>query len=493
MAQRFAGYPSAVVFAQTDGKKGTKPVQHLLWGDWLSTKPERSGHFIKVRARGVDGWMHEESIQTERLLEVIFVDIGQGDGCLIVTPEDKHLVVDAGIGDNMARFLNWRYGDFDRPFVFEAGIISHPDEDHYGGFDKLFDIKNLTFQTLYHNGIVERQGENPLGKKTTSGSPRYLTELVINKAQLVDLLSTAFLVKGKQYPALLKKGLDHGKFDACTMLSKEIRFLPGYEEDKPLCIQVLGPVIERDQGGKPRLRWLGSVAETKNGHSVVLRLQYKNISMLLGGDLNIPAEELLLKTFTGLPVPPKTIDDHTALIEASQKVFQVDIAKSCHHGSADFSSIFLQALNPIVTVISSGDDEPHSHPRADTLGSIGLYSRGPRPLIFSTELARSTKEAIKHPAILRQQLQDLQTQIDTASETTDSERREKARLLVKFNKLVGAINRSIAVFGAINVRTDGARVVIAQKIERPTSKARKWDIYQLESEGNGPLRYLSKH
>jgi beta-lactamase superfamily II metal-dependent hydrolase len=107
----------------------------------------------------------------------------------------------------------------------------------------------------------------------------------------------------------------------------------------------------------------GNTGFTKNGHSVVLRLTYGNVRMLLGGDLNIPSEKLLLKTLMGEDVPEKKTE-RTTFINSARKKLEVDIAKSCHHGSADFSSLFLGAVNPIVTVISSGDDEPHSNPRA---------------------------------------------------------------------------------------------------------------------------------
>ena len=43
----------------------------------------------KVRIRGKRiGWMETGTLQCERLLEIVFVDNGQGDGCLIVTPDD---------------------------------------------------------------------------------------------------------------------------------------------------------------------------------------------------------------------------------------------------------------------------------------------------------------------------------------------------------------------------------------------------------------------
>ncbi|NJL27754.1 MAG: hypothetical protein HC897_07590 [Thermoanaerobaculia bacterium] len=93
----YAAYPSAVIYEEAvPGKtEGKKALQHLIWGDWLQVKTP-AGEWRQVRSRGVDGVMHESAIQTERLLEVNFVDIGQGDGSLVVTPDDRRLVIDAG-------------------------------------------------------------------------------------------------------------------------------------------------------------------------------------------------------------------------------------------------------------------------------------------------------------------------------------------------------------------------------------------------------------
>jgi hypothetical protein len=45
----------------------------------------------------------------------------------------------------------------------------------------------------------------------------------------------------------------------------------------------------------------------------------------------------------------------------------------------------------------------------------------------------------------------------------------------------------------INVRTDGEKVIIAQKLERPRDlTSEKWDIHRLEP-GNDGLEYQSKH
>lgn len=480
----YAGYPSVVVYDRPDPKAG-KAVQHCLWGDWMRQKEGRRDGWVEVHARGCDGWVPESGVQEERLLEVVFVDIGQGDGALVVTPDDRCLLVDAGVGDNMYRFLRWRFGKFKKPFRFHAAVISHPDEDHYGGFAPLFAEPNVRFGTVYHNGIVEQTGSGGLGPTTRRGRRSFLSGLVRDGAELAALLGDEARWKGKKYPTMLAGALADGKADDFRMLSHADGRLPDF--DGALRFEVLGPVTEAGDDGRPWLRKLGSKGETKNGHSVVLRAVYRDVSILLGGDLNIPAEHHLLAHHTGLPSPPRTLEEREALIAAARRVFAVDVAKVCHHGSADFTSEWLDALNPLASVISSGDDEPHAHPRADTLGTLGRHSRGPRPLVFSTEVGRSAKETIKRPEALRERYRELMRRLRNA--TTDAER---TRIEKAHEKELQKIERSVAVYGAVNVRTDGRQVVIAQKLERPRGTS-KWDIYRLERQGNGPLAYVSKH
>lgn len=65
------------------------PIDHLLWGDYASFLGPEQGECAEVRVRGKNGWMRKEVTQEYRLLEVDFVDIGQGDGCFLLTPEDQ--------------------------------------------------------------------------------------------------------------------------------------------------------------------------------------------------------------------------------------------------------------------------------------------------------------------------------------------------------------------------------------------------------------------
>jgi len=229
-----------------------------------------------------------------------------------------------------------------------------------------------------------------------------------------------------------------------------------------LSINVLGPIIE-GQSGQYRLRTFeGNVGKTKNGHSIILLLRYKNIRILLGGDLNIPSEKFLLEHYAQ---------------ENTRDPFQAEVLKAYHHGSGDFSEEFVGSISPYVSVISSGDNESYSHPRADTMGFLGKASRGKRPLLFSTELARSAVEVVKNPMVLKQELKGLKDTLARTDVTGAEREKSLARWEELENKL---INRSIAVYGAINLRSDGDKLLMCQKKEAKNAQREEWDIYQIE-------------
>ena len=485
----YATYPTVKLQGyKTDAKTGEKKfgfIKELLFGDYMRPYIENgdyvrlkvgSKEYVKIRCRNADGYILESEMQEERPLEVNFVDVGQGDGCHIVTPDDKHFIVDAGEGDNMYRFLKWRFNlktAKTPPPPFTA-VMSHPDQDHYAGFTKLFTqtkgtAQQFEFNKIYHNGIVGVPGKglDALGTIIKHDGQSYVTDLVEDD---------------KDFDACVKKG-GNGNFLRLlkkTTASKQSLHLgsaPIYKNEKfDLTMDILGPVSITVDGKTAIPVYDSNVGKTKNGNSVVIKLTMGHLRMLLGGDLNTESEYRLIKEFSGGIDIKKLKDDmgkskfsaeekqqmaekiDEAVLKA-REVLEVDIAKSCHHGSADFTSEFLRALNPIATVISSGDEEPHTHPRPDTLGTIGKHSRGERSLIFSTELARSGKEFVD---------------LDKIKNT------EKKK------------ERVVTVYGMINVRTDGNKVIIAQKLES-AAVGRNWDVHKLEwNEKTKQFDYLCK-
>jgi beta-lactamase superfamily II metal-dependent hydrolase len=452
MPEAFAGYPAPFVHDQPGGRK----VQQLLWGDWLELSGESQDDWVEVsKARNASGWMRSSDIGSDRLLEINFVDVGQGDGCLVVTPDDRRILIDAGRQDNMSNYLRWRFNLRNRPdsrLRIDAALISHPDSDHYEGFGPLLDDEQIEIGTLYHTGLVDHAESPRLGPTETVGAVTYYTELFASMPDLADALPRLDPGESMHYPGLLRTALSTGRVDDIRSLSSRDEELPEFSSDD-LRIEVLGPVTE-SVGDKFALRRLGADDITKNGHSIVVMLCFGAARFLLGGDLNQAAMEFLLQHYG---------EDLDA--DSSQSVFRADVAKACHHGSADVSTDFVARINAIATVVSSGDNESYSHPRPDALGILGKHGRGERPLIFSTELARSARE-------------------ERAGVSLSGAIRELAP------RTADEVERAIAVYGMITVRSDGTNVVMAQKLERPTGFGTSWDVHCLEQGPDG-LHYNS--
>ena len=141
----------------------------------------------------------------------------------------------------------------------------------------------------------------------------------------------------------------------------------------------------------------------------------------------------------------------------------------------DFTDEFLTGVHPAATVVSSGGQESHAHPRSDTLGAIRMHGRGSRPLILAPSSRVLRAESADPKA--RKELRDLQAQIDGAATET-----ERAELRRKYNEVLdGILDRFVAVYGAINLRTDGEKALLAYKLETPRAIGQtvtNWDIYR---------------
>ena len=497
---RYAAYPSAKVF-DAEGHQ----IKHLLWGDWVHVTGGEVAGKVPVHVRGKDGFMAPGDLQSEPLLEVVFVDVGQGDGCLVVTPDDRKLVIDAGIGDNMARYLRWRFNFRGGVRTFDAAVITHPDADHYKGFTPLFDEPNLRFRRIFHNGIMEQHGD-PFGPEEVAGGVKYITEPMTGRAELEVFLADPSRYTTKLYANLLKKGLARLTPDGDIRMAAASgdpahpSYLEGFEPPGAVRLRLLGPVPEPDAAGRPRLRWFRdlptggsySTSKTKNGQSVILVLEYGELKILLGGDLNASSESFLLSHYTGLPCPSADSNAEQILIEAARAHLGADIVKCCHHGAADFTDAFMAANGAAATIVSSGDEESHAHPRSDTLGAIGRHGRGWRPLILSTELSRSTREDEGTKGV---ELGRLFEKIDAETDPT-----KRAVLIAERDRLVEELaERNVTTYGAINLRTDGRCAVMAYMLERERAGNQggkktltRWDIYQLEKVGSGPLVYVPR-
>ena len=110
-------------------------------------------------------------IGDESLLEVYFIDVGQGDGVLIRTPDDRHILIDGGFkpasqptGKNTTDFVDWKFAkDYGLEHIdLDVMMASHNDADHYGGLADLLDVsqidqldaREVRVEALYHAGMA---------------------------------------------------------------------------------------------------------------------------------------------------------------------------------------------------------------------------------------------------------------------------------------------------------------------------------------------------
>ena len=67
-------------------------------------------------------------------------------------------------------------------------------------------------------------------------------------------------------------------------LSNAVEYLPGFGENENVSVKVIGPV-EFNVNNSPGIRkFTGGNSKNTNGNSVLLRLDYKSVRILLTGD-----------------------------------------------------------------------------------------------------------------------------------------------------------------------------------------------------------------
>lgn len=409
--------------------KGRSKNNTILMGSFVKILDESTDIWQKVSAFGIEGWIEKNHLGDSPDFKCFYVDVGQGDGALIEVGNDVDglkILIDGGPSDNLSRYLSkWQYKFYfnqNRTVHFDYVFVSHFDKDHYNGLIDIINDSHYTFGTIFHNGIAKFNEEKDsfpeefntgLGEKVKLDHVPYLVtnfdsiddlDFLKNNGGMLDLL--------EKFLSAVKSAKAQGRLADFKRLDY-VSAIPAKQiNGKTFAIDVLGPVSSQIPRGLA-FEYFGDEAHTINGHSLVLKIKYGDRSFLFGGDLNIPAEEHLLQHY------------------ADQNPFEVDIAKSCHHGASEFTTAFMAKVNPLATVISSGDNESYSHPRADAIGSAGKYTKSDRPLVFSTELARSSN--------------------------------------VETDKVK---------YGMINLRCDGESIIMAQ-MKEVVIQGRVWDLYEV--------------
>jgi competence protein ComEC len=255
------------------------------------------------------------SDKPDRKLRIHFLDVGQGDSALVVFPGGKTMLIDGGgelnfdnrdrgergstaiedvepvltendfsIGERVVSRFIWSLGRTRVDYV----LATHADADHIGG---LSDVVRK-FQ---------------IGQAVVGRVPWYDPEY----DRFVDALR---------------------------------------QRHAPISVVNAGEVFEIDSVRVEVLwppRAYGAAATSDNNDSVVLRLVYGSVSILLVGDIEQAAEDSLV---------------------ASGGDLRADLLKVPHHGSRTSSTEgFINAVNPRYAVISVGERSRFGHPHSDVV------------------------------------------------------------------------------------------------------------------------------
>jgi beta-lactamase superfamily II metal-dependent hydrolase len=382
-AQKYYGWTNklnttAYELPESQKKKNRTIVANLFVGEWVKII-KKGDTETEVKFRGGTGYVPNESIGSERTLEIYFIDVGQGDSILIQTPDDKRILIDGGKNKSAHSFLKWKYhlGPVEQKAYtkdFEAIIMTHGDSDHLAGLLPVLESEYITVKRIYHNGLATREKKPTYGEQEKFNNETMLVELyeeIEDLTPIKDKLTSTFKKWVEAVSKAKEQAINRNQDFKCIRADQNTEPLI-IGNEKPLKITFLNPI---NFGTKtaPRLMDFGDDGETINGNSVGVLLEYGKAKILLCGDMNEKADTIFLQ-HTNVPMPI------------------AQVFKASHHGSQYFTTDFLKAVQPWMSVVSAGDNT-YGHPTAILLGSLGHYAPNvvEKPLVFATQVAATFK------------------------------------------------------------------------------------------------------
>lgn len=234
-------------------------------------------------------------VQAAPRLRVDFVAVGQGDATLVTSPVGKTVLIDGGpvqAGDELVAFLRGRgVGPLD------LVLLTHRHEDHLGGLSAVLARRGAR---LFLDALPPEGGGH--------GTPAY--------RRLLDV------IERRQIPvrqALAGRTIELGGSARLVLLTPPSPAIAGSRSDV-------------------------------NANSVVARLEYGRVRMLLAADVEAVTERWLLSSGVDL---------------------RATVLKVAHHGSRhSTTAAFLAAVSPAVAVIQVGRDNRYRHPSPETLARL---------------------------------------------------------------------------------------------------------------------------
>ena len=284
-------------------------------------------------------WNKKPPAASGKELRVYVLDVGQGDSILILSPEGKTVLVDAGDEKNGKRVVEALKAKGVQQLDYFVATHAHP--DHIGGAAEVFN--NFKVGAVLHNDFPP-------------------PEVVAANAAAAATPQPG----GKKKPQPKQPARGRGGRAVELPTVKAYNGFKGGAEKAGAEFRKAEPDQRIDLGGGAILTVLGPqpppftreqiVSSRKgnesNANSIVMRLDYGEFSMLLTGDAEAQSEERLVS---------KELDE----------LRDVDVLKVAHHGSKYATSEdFLKRVKPRAAVISMSEFNRYSHPHQDVLNRL---------------------------------------------------------------------------------------------------------------------------
>ena len=241
--------------------------------------------------------------------QIIFLDVGQGDCCLIRTETGHNYLFDCGsssrrkVGEYVLLPTLKYYGITTLDGVF----VSHPDVDHMNGIRELLELaeeNHLTIGSLVLPAVEQSARQGQFG----------------------ELLMAVDDRSGGQKTTQTTRVVWVSAGDAWE--SGSVRFL---------CLHP-----ERESG-----------TMNENAYSECFYVDFGDFTLLLTGDVEGSGEEALLAELQ------------------RRGIGQLDLLKIAHHGSRNSTTeALLQQLHPGAAIISCGSNNRYGHPHAELLNRL---------------------------------------------------------------------------------------------------------------------------
>ncbi|MGZ4918281.1 MAG: ComEC/Rec2 family competence protein [Halobacteriota archaeon] len=267
------------------------------------------------------------SSQSTPTLSVTAIDVGHGDALLITYPNGQHLLVDGGEG-YAARAHVIPYLIQHKVTRLDAIVSTHEDRDHLDGLVEVLKDGRFTVGTAYDTDF-------PILKNVHQSDQHQRDSINEYRALLANKGVSHVVVKAGDELPVGRDSRDTQKDAETRVISPNAGLTQRLEQ------------LVKDGGGDIN-------QEPINENSVVLRVQYNNVSYLLTGDTGLSGENDAFWS---------TIHD----AQESQHL-HADVLKLPHHGMKKPDDQFYSPVQPSSVVMSFGPMMRTEKPACESLG-----------------------------------------------------------------------------------------------------------------------------